>query len=96
MKISVLFRALVKTVAQEGSPAVQRDCCKGGREELGYIGVFAENKTKKNIQSNLKRLLLITKTDVCLKLMIVVLSMYGKIQESRLIEIIPLLCILTI
>ena len=52
--------ALQRTIAWDtASQTTLRNCSKEVREEPAYLGVFAE---KKNMQSNIKILLLITHT----------------------------------
>ena len=75
-----------------------RDCSEGVREEPAHIGVFAKTKTetKHPGSMNIKRLLLIKEKQTFHVNEFSRFLCMGKMQESGLIEIIPLVCTLTI
>ena len=59
-----LFEALLRTITWESAfQLALRNCSKEVKEEPGYSGIFTGRK-KKLMQSNIKRLLLVTKTDI--------------------------------
>ena len=69
-----------------------RSSSKERKEEPGYMGDFAG---KKNVLKN-QKITATQKKPRHLKLVILVLSMYKKMQESGVIEMTPSMCVLTI
>ena len=93
---------LLKTIAWEiVSLKSLRNCPKEVKEESEYIGTFVgrktkQNKTKSRVVKQQKITVNHTKNQTFQVDDFLCFSLLGKMQESGLIEMIPLICILTI